>query len=230
MSKIIRILFKFESEYAGSPQYISGNALRHALSLQVNSSIGIFTAKGKLTKSQSYNDFFLLRTRKYFLRPYFEIWWDKIQQKKAYRCFFLPQFVTFDIINPPENFIKIIKNIELLQLGGMRNVGFGIVSLQDHIEINLDELDYPKKASHLTLISPAIYLPSFVELYDCRHKQVEIWNHNNVNVVNVIAPGQFFRIRNGKNIQSIAKKGILRKAALGKLGLGEYIVHDWKNN
>ena len=169
MVKILRLLFTFDGEYMGSPQYISGNAFRHALSLQVNTSIGIFTANSKLPPPKSYSDFFLVRTKKYFLRPYFEIWWDKVHHKQAYRCFFLPQFVTFDVINPPSNLIELIKDKELLQFGGMRNAGFGIVALQDYIEIDLEHLEYPKQASHLTLISPTVFLPSFVNLYDCRH-------------------------------------------------------------
>ena len=230
MTKLLRVLFKFESEYVGSPQYIPGNSVRHALSLQLNTSLGIFTNSSTLVQPQTYYEFFILRTKKCFLRPYFELWWDKVHYRRSYRCFFLPQFVTFDVITPPENLIDHIRNLELIQFGGHRNTGCGIVTLQDYLEIDLDTLVLPDKASHLILLSPSLYLPPFVETYHCRHKQVKLWNHNKVNVVNAIAPGQFFRIKPEKQISKIAKKGILRKLALGQFGFGEFILHNWRNN
>jgi len=230
MTKVLRLLFKFESEYVGSPQYIPGNSLRHALSLQLNTSVGIFTSDSILALPRTYYEFFLLRTKKCFLLPYFEVWWDKIHFRRAVRCFFLPLFVSFDVIQPPMDLIDCIQIKELIQLGGSRNTGSGIVTLQDHLEIDLDAFTLPEKASHLTLISPALYLPSFVEGYHCRHKHVQLWNHNQVNTVNSIAPGQFFRIKPEKAIPKIAKRGILRKMPLGQFGFGEFIVNDWKNN
>jgi hypothetical protein len=137
--------------------------------------------------------------------------------------------VTFDILNPPENLIEFIQNKELIQLGGNRNCGFGIVNLRDYIEIDIDQLQFPDHGSHLTLISPSLVIPPFVERYKCRYMLMTIWNHNKANVVNVIAPGQFFRIKAGKSIQSIAKKGLIRKGLFGQFGFGEFIVQDWKN-
>ena len=230
MIKILRVLFKFESEYAGPPLYIPGNSLRHALSLQINTSVGIFTTFSRLISPSTYSDFFYIRQKRCFLLPFFELWWDKIQQKRSYRCFFLPEFVTFDILDPPENLLELIKAKDLIQFGRNRNAGFGIVTLQDYLEIDLDALEFPTKASHLTLLSPALHLPPFVELYVCRHKQVQLRNHNKVNFVDAIAPGQFFRIKPGKDVPTIAKRGILRKGPLGHFGFGEFIVHDWKNN
>lgn len=230
MAKILRILFRFESEYAGPPLYIPGNSLRHALSFQLNTSVGIFTSFQRLFIPSSYSDFFYFRQKRCFLLPYFEFWWDKIQSRRSYRCFFLPDFVTFDILDPPADLVELINAKELIQFGGHRNAGFGIVTLQDYIEIDVDALKFPVRASHLTLLSPALHLPPFVEWYGCRHTQVQLRNHNQVNVVDVIAPGQFFRIKPGKNIPVIAKKGLLRKGPLGHFGFGEFIVHDWKNN
>jgi hypothetical protein len=230
LTKLLRLLFKFESEYVGSPQYIPGNSLRHALSLQLNTSIGIFTTTSILVQPQTYYEFFLLRTKKCFLRPYFELWWDQVHYRRSYRCFFLPQFVTFDIIKPPENVIDIIKEKELLQFGGKRTTGCGIVTLQDYREIDLDKIVLPDTATHLTLISPSVYFPPFVEPYSCRHKHVKLWNHSKVNIVNAIAPGQFFRIKSERRISKIAKKGIIRKMALGQFGFGEFILHNWRNN
>ncbi len=223
-------MFKFESEYAGSPLYIPGNSLRHALSVQLNTSVGIFTTYSRLVLPSSYSDFFYIRQKRCFLQPYFELWWDKIQHKQSYRCFFLPEFVSFDIIDPPENLLELIQTKDLIQFGGNRNAGFGMVALQDYIEIDVDGFQFPTKASHLTLLSPALHLPPFVDLYAYRHKQVQLWNHNTVNVVDAIAPGQFFRIKPDKDIPTIAKRGILRKGSLGHFGFGEFIVHDWRNN
>jgi len=177
----------------------------------------------------SYTEFFSIRTNKCFLHPYFERWWNKVSHRAAFRCFFTPAYVTFDLTAPPEDIIEHIQNCELIQLGGHRNWGFGIVTLQDYLEIDLLSLEFPEKASHLTLISPLIYLPSFLEWYNCRHKLVKIWNHNRANLVNTIAPGQFFRIKSGKNIRKIALRGVLRKALFGQFGFGEYVVHDWTN-
>ncbi|MHA1651365.1 MAG: hypothetical protein ACTSYB_14330 [Candidatus Helarchaeota archaeon] len=230
---ILRLLFRFETEYKGSPLFISGNALRHALSYRVDTSIGIFTNDSTLQLPTSYTEFFSIRTDKCFLHPHFERWWNKVSHRAAFRCFFTPRFVTFDLITPPDeinNIVEHIQNCELIQFGGRRSCGYGIVTLQDYIEIDLRSLEFPEKASHLTLISPLIYLPSFLERYNCRHKLVKIWNHNRVNPVNVIAPGQFFRIKPSKNIQKIALRGILRKNLFGQFGFGEYIVHDWTSN
>ncbi|MHA1650407.1 MAG: hypothetical protein ACTSYB_09440 [Candidatus Helarchaeota archaeon] len=233
MPHILRLLFKFEAEYTGSPLFISGNALRHALSRQVNTSVGIFTKEASLKMPHSYSDFFSIRTTKCFLRPFYERWWNKVRHRVAVRCFFTPRFVTFDLITHLDDIpdiIEHIQNCELIQLGGHRNWGFGIVALQDYLEIDLSSLKFPEKASHLTLLSPMLFFPSFIERYNCRHKLVKIWNHNHVNPVNIIAPGQFFRIKPGKNIQQIALRGILRKTLFGQFGFGEFVVHDWTSN
>jgi len=227
---ILRILLKFETEYAGSPLFISGNALRHAISRQVNTSVGIFTNTSSLQSPSSYEAFFSIRTTKCFLPPHYEKWWDKRTHQTAIRCFFTPAYVTFDLIAPPEDIIEYLQNYELIQLGGLRNYGFGIVTLQDYIEIDLHSLHLPDHASHLTLISPTLFFPSFIESYNCRFKTVTLWNHARANHVKVIAPGQFFRIKPGKDIQKIALRGILRKNLFGQFGFGEYIVHDWTSN
>ncbi|MHA1651754.1 MAG: hypothetical protein ACTSYB_16295 [Candidatus Helarchaeota archaeon] len=170
--KILRVLFKFETEYTGSPLYISGNALRHALSLQVNTSFGIFTKESTLQMPRSYSDFFSIRTKKCFLHPSYEKWWDKVAHQSVTRWFFTPRFVTFDLIDSPEKIIEHIQNLELIQLGGKRNCGYGIATIQDYIEIDLQELPLPDHASHLTLISPMLFFPSFIEPYNCRFKTV----------------------------------------------------------
>ena len=229
MVKLMRLLFKFDTEYSGPPLHIPGNMLRHALSMQLNTSVGIFTNESTLTPPISYETLFYIRTQKCFLPPHYEEWRDKVTQKKAYRCYFTPNFVTFDLIDPPANIIEIIQNKELIQFGAHRNCGFGVVTLQDSLEIDLDQIQFPDRASHLTLISPVIYLPQFAELYACRHKNVQIRNHTKVNQITTIAPGQFFRIKPGKEVQKIAKSGILRRVLLGQFGFGEFVVHNWTN-
>ena len=226
----MRLLFKFETEYSGSALHIPGNALRHALSLQVNTSVGIFTNTPHLNLPKTYQDFFLFRTKKCFLHPYFELWYDKRHSKRAYRYFFLPEFVSFDLLDPPENLIEIIEKREVIQLGGNRNCGFGVVTLQNYLEIEVEQLQFPEQASHLTLLSPSLVIPPFVERYFCRHMEIEMWNHNKNNLLKVIAPGQFFRIKPGRSIPAIARKGLLRKTLFGQFGFGEFTVHNWKNH
>ncbi|MFX0133509.1 MAG: hypothetical protein ACFFDN_07695, partial [Candidatus Hodarchaeota archaeon] len=68
-NKILRLLFQFLSEYKGSPLYITGNALRHALSRQINTSFGFFTDQKRLHSldNSSYNslmNFFKLKIKK----------------------------------------------------------------------------------------------------------------------------------------------------------------------
>lgn len=59
--KILRLLFKFLTEYRGNPLFISGNALRHAIKRQIDTSIGSFTNTKNLYYPNSYEDFFKLR-------------------------------------------------------------------------------------------------------------------------------------------------------------------------
>lgn len=226
----MRLLFEFEGEYVGPASYIPGNALRHALSEQINTSVGRFTYDSNLKIPQTYYEFFLPRTKKCFLHPYFERWYDRAKYQPACRCFFLPEYVTFDVIEPPEDLIKKINEKDLIQFGGKRNTGCGMVSLRNYIKIDLSKLKLPESSSHLTLLSPIIYLPPSAEFYECRHQTLKLWNHNKVNVIRAVAPGQFFRIKPNKNIPKIAKRGIIRKTPLGQFGFGEYILHDWKNN
>ena len=227
MPKIIRLLFRFESEYSSDPQFISGNALRHALSSQLNTSVGIFTRSALLDQPKTYEEFFAYRTKKCFLHPYFELWYDKRNHRRAFRYFFLPEAVTFDVLNPPENLIELIQGKEFIQFGGNRNCGFGMVRLQDSIEINVDQLQFPDRASHLTFLSPSIVVPPYVERYKCRYMPTTIWNHAKANVIQVIAPGQFFRIKPGKSVSTVARKGLLRKGLFGQFGFGEFMVHNW---
>ena len=230
MTKIIRLLFCFESEFAGDSRYISGNALRHALSMQINTSNGSFTTISKLNVPTTHHEFFLPRMQKCFLYPHIEFFWDMRSRQRKYRCFFFPAYVTFDVIDPPDNLIEDIESRDLIQLGGQRNCGFGIISLKCHIEIDLDKLRLPRDGTHLVLLSPLVYFPRFVEKYNCRHEFIQLWNHNRLNNVRVISEGQFFRIKKGCNSETIARRGILRRSLFGKFGFGEFIVHNWKKN
>jgi len=233
MTEILRLLFQFQTEYKGSPKFISGNILRHAVSLPLNTSIGIFTDSPKLSQPRTYEDFFLIRTKPCFLQPYFELFFDKIHNRRAFRCFFTPQFVTFDVVRPPTNLLELLKSKELIQFGGSRNCGFGEVLLQDYLLIDLDQLEFPSKASHLTLVSPIIYFFPFIERYDCRFEEIPFWNHGSVNRIKIIAPGQFFRLSPGKDPAKLARWGILRKirasaTLFSQFGFGEFVLHNWK--
>jgi hypothetical protein len=142
----------------------------------------------------------------------------------------MPQFVTFDLINPPDKIIEYIKDMEVIQFGGGRNKGYGLVELTDWIWIDYNELKFPSEGSHITLISPILYIPHFVQKYNCRKVYEIFWNHGRKNKLEIIPPGQFFRISKNKNIQKIARKGVLKKFLFGKFGYGEYIIHNWNKD
>jgi len=210
-----------------------GNALRHAFALQLDTSIGIFTDIPKLKPPKDYQEFFDIRTKKCFLHPHFEFFFAKGQGQRKFRSFFTPEFVTFDVLNPPDGLIEMINTKEPFQLGGARNYGFGAVTLHDSLSINIDELELVGEATHLTLIAPMVHMPSIVEKYKWRYEEVILWNNGGSNSVRAVAPGQFFRLKPGLNIQKIASEGILRKEKahrrlLGQFGFGEFILNNWK--
>ncbi|MBD3228818.1 MAG: hypothetical protein GF329_11585 [Candidatus Lokiarchaeota archaeon] len=175
--QILRLLFKFHTEYIGIPDYISGNALRHAISQQINTSIGIFTNQSHLFKPIDFDYYFKIWQEKAFLKPYYNTDWDKYSNSKTIRCFFRPSYATFDVINPPENILNIIREREIIQLGGGRNRGYGLVSLKDWLWINPNNFEYPEDATHITLISPMKKIPKFVHEYDYRWNYEIFWNH-----------------------------------------------------
>ena len=133
-------------------------------------------------------------------------------------------------MNPPEKIVDKIEKLPLIQFGAKRNNGQGIVKLVDHLEIEFKDIELPDKASHLTLISPWMYIEKFVHRYDCRYATEIMWNNRKKNILNIIPNGQFFRIKSGKNIQSIARKGLLRKHLFQQFGYGEFVLNDWNNN
>jgi len=233
MDEVLRLLFRFHMEYKGDPRFIMGNALRHALSLQLDTSIGIFTDQKRLNAPQSYQDFFLIRTEQRFLHPHFEFFFEKSQGRRKFRCFFTPEFVTFDILNPPENLIETIHLMEPIQLGGARNCGFGAATLHDSLIIDVNKLKLVEEASHLTLLAPMVHMPTMVAKYKWRHENISLWNNGRSNSVRAVAPGQFFRLKPGLNIQKIAREGILRREKahrrlLGQFGFGEFILNNWQ--
>lgn len=228
---ILRLLFKFRlnSEYIGNSKYLTGNALRHALSMQLDTSIGIFTKYNSVWYPDSYEDFFKIRLKREFLKPHFYFIWDKYKQKRARKYFFKPSHVTFDILNPPSDIIDSIKNNPLIQFGGGRNRGYGKADLADWVWIDPYDLNYSEDATHITLISPLLYIPRFVHKYNCRWDREIFWNNGEKNVLKIVSPGQFFRLKNGKDVVRIAQKGILRKSLFGKFGYGEFFLTNWPN-
>ncbi len=225
--KVLRLLFGFLSEYVGNPLYISGNAIRHAFHKKINTSVGCFTELRRLDAINSYEAFIKIRIEKPFLIPHTQSFFSKIERKKKHLIYFTPTSITFDIINPPENLINFIKNLNIIQLGGLRNEGFGAVELLDHLLIDLKKIEYPDIGTHVTLISPILYVPKFLETYQCRQEYVIFWNNSKKNRIKIISPGQFFRIKKNKNIKKIAEKGILRKVLFGQFGFGEFFVNNW---
>ena len=227
-NNILRLLFEFETPYVGYPLYITGNALRHALGTQINTSMGKFVEFDTLYMPNTYEEFFSLRTKEHLLTPYFFQSFSKYEHRKKMQEIYEPFAVTFDIFTDnPNNILDIIEKKELLQFGGWRNKAFGVVHLIDSLEINLEDLELPSKATHITLISPIIHFPNFVEKYDCRRTIEFFWNNGRKNPLTVIALGQFFRIKPGKAIEKIAVKGIQRKFLFGKFGYGEFQVNNW---
>ena len=232
MSELLRLLFKFHSEYSGDPRFISGNAFRHTLSSQVSTSIGIFTDIDRLISPLTYQEFFLIRTKKCFAYPNFEKFFDWNNHREWFRHFTTPPFVTYDVLEPPSDLVEIIRSLEPLQFGGQRHAGCGAVTLYDAISIDVEKITFPTHATHLTLIAPMVHFPPFVYRFNCRREQLKLWNHGRLNQVEAIAPGQFFRIKKGEDIPELAKKGILRKvlrnkALFSQFGYGEFMVHNW---
>ncbi|MFX1293337.1 MAG: hypothetical protein ACFFD2_00565 [Promethearchaeota archaeon] len=234
MNQILRLLFKFNSEYSGDPRFISGNAFRHALSKHVNTSIGIFTDIDCLTIPQTYREFFFIRTKKCFVFPHFERFFDLNYNEERFRYFFTPHFVTFDILDPSSDLINTIRALEPLQLGGQRHSGYGVVTLHDFLYIDVNQIIMPEQATHLILVSPIIYRFPFIEKFDYRREKIQIWNHGKLNLVEVISHGQFFRLKPTQNIPKIAKNGIVRKIKANKtlfsqFGFGEFVLNNWKS-
>jgi hypothetical protein len=228
-NKILRLLFEFHTEYLGKIDHLSGNALRHGLSAQVNTSIGIFTELKRLFIPNSYEEFFKIRTTKIepfqYIHSFFD--YDENQRKKIY--FYRVPGVTFDILNPPDDFLDYIKDRDPIQFGGGRNRGYGYVTLYDYVWIELDGIELPSKASHITLISPLLHVPHFVHKYKCRKDRVTLFNDGKAYKYEMIPPGQFFRLKEGKDVKKIALKGIMRNGVLGKFGFHEFMVHDWQD-
>jgi hypothetical protein len=228
--RILRLLFEFQTEYIGNSKYITGNAFRHALSMPIDTSIGIFTENSRVFQPTSYEEFFEIRTKNPLLKPYFYFHWDPYNNCRAKKCYFKPAFVTFDLINASEDTIETIQDEKLIQFGGGRNKGYGLADLVDWVWIDYNKLEYPTEATHITLISPILYIPNDVHKYNCRKGYEIFWNHGRKNKLSIIPPGQFFRIKQDRNIEKIAKKGILKKSLLGKFGYGEYLLHNWQKN
>jgi len=228
-NKVLRLLFEFQTEYLGEPSYITGNAFRHCISNQINVSFGMFTDEKSLKSPKTYNEFFYIRTKKCPIFRHVHKWYSKIEKKAKTREFFTVPGITFDIINPPNDFLKFVRERDIVQVGGGRNNGYGLMRLVDYIEISISDLELPDIASHVTLISPMLEIPNYLEPYKCRWDTLKIWNHGKSNLMKIVPPRQFFRIKKEQNVERIALKGILRAGALSQFGLNEFKVHDWTN-
>ena len=228
--KVLRLLFKFLSPYKGNPKYVSGNALRHALSMNVYTSIGIFTNQSKLIRPDNYNQFFQIRTNSSFLDFIIAKKINRYTLKPYLDLIFFPKYIVFDLMRFQDDIIDRIKEKELIQFGGRRNFGYGVVELVDYLYIDLNDIKMPENATHAILISPMLYIPWFFEKYNCRREVEALWNNGIKKNFNIIPKGQFFRLKNSIDIKRIALKGILRKCFGGNVGYGEYYLVNWDNN
>ena len=175
MTQVLRLLFKFQSPYKGDIRFITGNAVRHALSPwkgKLDCSVGILTDSRHLSLPKTYWQFFQRRTEVYLPPHNFETFYNKMEGHADYRYFSTPECVTFDVIDPPKGFLESLKAREFLQFGGGRNAGFGVVNLYDTLWIDLDQLKFPSTATHLTLVTPILYLPRIVVKYSNRQRQL----------------------------------------------------------
>ncbi len=238
MSRILRLLFEFQTPYSGDIRFITGNAIRHALSAfdgDIDCSVGKLTDLPYLTEPKSYHEFFRFRTRKYLPPFNMERYFDKYRNRIGVRVFYTPRFVTFDVLDPSEGFLSFLQKKKLLQLGGRRNSGFGVVALKEFVWIDLEDINLPDRATHLTLLAPMVFLPGIVEKYECRQEQLRIWNHSTKNNILVFSPGQFYRLKPKTNISKVAMEGITRRLRKGhtrllnQFGFGEYILNDFHN-
>ena len=225
--KILRLLFEFETEVLGIAPKISGNAFRHATHSQINSSFGVYSTLAPLTMPTSYQDFFTIREQKITPTIFEHRNLDKYSGKTRLIYFSRIPGITFDIINPPDKYEKYIRDRPLIQFGKGRNNGYGLVRLVDALLIELEDLEFPKTASHATLLSPLFYIPKYFVKYNCRMKYQAMWNHQKVKHVKTVPAGQFFRLQKGKSIKNIAKAGLIRKNLFGQFGFGEFIIRDW---
>jgi hypothetical protein len=58
-----------------------------------------------------------------------------------------------------------------------------MAELVDWFFIDPKEFEYPSEASHITLISPMIFIPQFVHRYKCRRNYEIFWNNNKSNKI-----------------------------------------------
>jgi len=226
-AKILRLLFEFETEVLGITPQVSGNAFRHAVSSQVNASYGVYSSLKSLSQPTSYLDFFTPRLQKIMPSTFQHHFFDKYTQTPKVNDFCRVPGITFDIVNPPSDFVKYIKNRDIIQFGSGRNKGYGLSRLVDVLEINLLDLDFPTEATHASLLSPLFYIPNYFVKYNCRMKYQAIWNHQVVKRIKTIPAGQFFRLHKYKNLKKIALAGILRKNLFGQFGFSEFILQNW---
>lgn len=161
------------------------------------------------------------------MKPSIHTFFSKYDDTEKHIFFFSVFGVTFDVINPPEDLIDYILKQELTQLGGGINKGYGAVELIDYLFINFEDITLPNEGTHITLISPILFIPKCVHPYSCRYNFEIFWNNSKKNMLKVISPGQFFRIKENASIKTIARKGFLRKNLFGKFGFGEFIVNNW---
>ena len=175
---------------------------------------------------KSYQVFFEIRSQHDFLEPHFVYRYNRYNKKLIQNIYFYPKFIVFDLLNTSIEIIEIINKKNFIQLGGNRNLFYGVVKLKDYISIDIADLELPSNASHAILISPALSIPDYFESYKCRWSDEILWNNGVKKRIRIIPLGQFFRIKKNGDRKKIALDGIISR---DNNGYGEFLLHDWKN-
>lgn len=214
---ITRLLLGFEAPYVGSPYFITGNALNHAVKKRMDTSFGIFTQHTYLSPVKTYKDFFAPRFEKGIFPS--EIY----QSRTHYICYFFPRFVTFDISGDKRDLFSVGREI---QLGARRNELNGLCFVKEVALIHLDDLEYPEEVTWATFVSPSAKVPQGFIRHNIRRIEVKFLFGSKPKLYQkLVEQGQTFRIVSEEPIVKICKMGILRVGAGVKIGLGEYYCH-----
>ncbi|MHA1752627.1 MAG: hypothetical protein ACTSWR_10880 [Candidatus Helarchaeota archaeon] len=228
---ILRLIFEFHAPYKGYPLYISANAFRHMIGMSVNSSFGFFTTS-PLNCPKIYEEYFFEKKVSQLLLPHFYYRRSRMGNLAKIIPIFFPKYVTFDIFGTEDelkHIINRIKSLKLMQLGGCRNLGYGVVTLHSFFMFKLENIQVPEQGTHAVLISPCSKIPKYFIKYNCRQDKEVLWNNGTKRIITIVPRGQFFRLKPGTNIKIAAIDGILRKYdPLGKIGYGEYIIVNWE--
>lgn len=267
VNKVDVFLMEFTDKYyVGNPYYVTGNAILHAtrdkLSYKEKNEIkvshGIFVnmykdfhkkyrEKGrivpyKIPEVKSYHDFFKLRRKPFVFAKMDEYDMPSIHKYNGHKIQ-KRRFLTFYVIG-----LENKKAFENIQVGGLKNYGFGKLKLVDHKRIDLRKLDYScleKDNLSVELITPLCLkseypntkkfskLPTFMSLGDGSHKTDErvrlrkeiIEKQMQDKELELVDNGQIFKYTGGEDSKKYtARKGIEGILNHSKYGYGEFVL------